>query len=212
LGHDSGTLDSHRWQALWSRLGGQGPGLEVLHRLADAYADPARAYHTAAHINDCLGQWDWSHELAVRPHEVEAALWFHDAVYLPGAFDNEEQSSRLAQAALTSGGVSPPVAYRIAELILATDHLTIPSDPDAQLLCDIDLSVLGRDQGEFDEFERRIRREYAWLPEQAYRSGRSAVLNRFLARSAIYQTEPFVQRYEAQARWNLKRLLADLSR
>ena len=63
---------------------------------------------------------------------------------MPRGSDNEESSARLAQTTLAEAGTSLEVAHRIAGLVLATQHLTIPSEPDADLLCDIDLSILGR--------------------------------------------------------------------
>ncbi|MGI8818216.1 MAG: N-methyl-D-aspartate receptor NMDAR2C subunit, partial [Gemmatimonadales bacterium] len=59
----------------------------------------------------------------------------------------------------------------------------------------------------FAEFEQRIRQEYAWVPEPVYRSARIEILEGFLARRSIYQTEFFRDRYEAQARANLARIL-----
>jgi predicted metal-dependent HD superfamily phosphohydrolase len=102
------------------------------------------------------------------------------------------------------------VAQRIAQLILATRHLTLSDDPDTQLLCDIDLSILGREPAVFDEFERRIRQEYDWVPEPIYRTSRSEILAGFLRRRFIYQTGVFRDQYEAQARANLERLIKKL--
>jgi predicted metal-dependent HD superfamily phosphohydrolase len=205
------ALDQKRWMGLWSRLGAQGSGLSIFAHLAAAYTEPGRAYHTAEHIDDCLSQLDLSRDLARRPDEVEAALWFHDAVYLPGGPDNEDRSARLAQTALLACAVPLEVSRRVGELVLATRHLTIPRDSDAQLVCDIDLSILGREPEVFDEFERRIRKEYAWVPEPIYRSSRSEVLTGFLRRRSIYQTENFRERYEQPARANLERILAELA-
>ncbi|HZA98545.1 MAG TPA: hypothetical protein VE399_07180 [Gemmatimonadales bacterium] len=209
---ESTALDRNRWMALWSRLGAQRNGTDVFQQLAAAYAEPTRFYHTAAHIVDCLAQFDWSRDLAARPDEVEAALWFHDAVYVPGATDNEARSARLARASLSGAAAPTGVPERIAALILATTHADLPSDPDTQLVCDIDLSILGREMAEFDQFERRIRQEYAWVPEPTYRHARSEVLNGFLQRRSIYLTARFAERYERAARQNLEKVLAALSR
>jgi predicted metal-dependent HD superfamily phosphohydrolase len=211
LASGSTQLDRGRWLSLWQRLGAQGDGLDVLQQLAGAYAEPARFYHTATHIADCLLQLDWSRDLAIRPDEVEAAAWFHDAVYVPGATDNEDRSARMAQSCLMAAGAPEALSERVARMVLATNHADLPSDPDARLLCDIDLSILGRGASEFDRFEQRIRQEYAWVAEPVYRLARSEVLASFLRRSSIYRTERFVQRYERQARQNLERILAALS-
>jgi predicted metal-dependent HD superfamily phosphohydrolase len=192
-------------------LGARGDGLSVFERLAAAYAEPARAYHNTAHITDCLAQLDRSLELARHPVEVEASVWFHDAVYMAGASDNEDRSARLAQESLSRAAVAPDRCQRVADLIFATRHVSTSDDPDAQLLCDIDLSILGREAAAYDEFERRIRSEYAWVPAPVYRTSRSKVLAGFLQRTAIYQTPPFAARYESRARQNLQRALRTLS-
>lgn len=197
--------------ALWNRLGTQEDGLSIFTGLEAAYAEPARAYHTAQHIRDCLAQFDPSRHMAQHPDEVEAAIWFHDAVYLPGAPDNEDCSARLVRTTLADARAPVEVAHRIAELVLATQHLAIAAEPDAALLCDIDLSILGRTHEVFDEFERRIRQEFAWVPEPVYRGARAEILAGFLRRRSIFQTDYFRDRYEAPARANLARILKDLS-
>jgi predicted metal-dependent HD superfamily phosphohydrolase len=204
------VLDQERWLRLWERLGAEGSGHSIFAHLSAAYSEPGRAYHTAQHIRDCLAQLDSARHLARRPDEVEAALWFHDAVYLPGGSDNEDGSATLAEAALMACGVPPDVAERIRQLILATRHLTVSAESDTQLLCDIDLSILGREPAVFDEFERRIRLEYDWVPEAVYRTSRAEILSGFLQRRSIYQTQIFRDRYEAQARANLERLTQQL--
>lgn len=203
-------LDRNRWTGLWNRLGGEGKGLSIFAALDAAYNEPARAYHTAEHILDCLEQFDLSRRRAERPDEIEAAIWFHDAVYLPGSPDNEERSAQLAGTSLAEAGVPLEAAHRIAELVLATQHVSIPREPDAALLCDIDLSILGRTPEVFDQFEQRIRREYAWVPEPVYRSARTEILEGFLTRRSIFQTDFFRDRYEAPARANLARVLKQL--
>jgi predicted metal-dependent HD superfamily phosphohydrolase len=74
----------------------------------------------------------------------------------------------------------------------------------------VDLSILGRDEQEFEDYQRRIRQEYAWVPEPLYRVGRARILSAFEKRDRIYLTEYFHDRYEAQARANLRRALTRL--
>ena len=149
--------------------------------------------------------------LAHRPLEVEAALWFHDAVYAPARSDNEDRSARLAETALRGGGVESDIADRIRALVLATRHSEPALDDDTRLVCDVDLSILGAQPAAFELFERAIRQEYQWVPEALYRQGRVEVLRRFLRRPSIYQTAPFQARYENQARQNLEGAVAALS-
>jgi len=60
----------------------------------------------------------------------------------------------------------------------------------------------------FDEYEREVRAEYAWVPGSHFRAKRKEVLQAFLARAAIYSTAPMRERLEARARANLARSLA----
>jgi predicted metal-dependent HD superfamily phosphohydrolase len=206
-----GNLDLSRWLALWYRLGAKGSARSVFAKLAQAYAEPSRAYHNTEHIRDCLSQLDLSRKLARKPDQVEAALWFHDVVYVPGAADNEDRSASLAETALAACAAPLETGRQVAEMVLATRYLAVPRDPDAQLVCDIDLSILGREPAVFDRFERAIRQEYAHIAEPEYRHERAAVLARFLRREPLYQTEYFRDRFEQPARTNLKRVLRALA-
>ena len=73
-------------------------------------------------------------------------------------------------------------------MIRATRHGAPPETRDEALLLDIDLSILGRDRSRFDEYAEQIRREFAWVPDDAFRSGREAVLGDFLGRERIFVT------------------------
>jgi predicted metal-dependent HD superfamily phosphohydrolase len=74
---------------------------------------------------------------------------------------------------------------------------------DAGLMVDVDLSILGRDEERFLEYEEQIQLEYAWVPKTVFVAKRLEVLGGFVARERIFSTEYFHARYERQARWNL---------
>ena len=59
--------------------------------------------------------------------------------------------------------------------------------------------------------QQQIRQEYAWVSEQDYRIGRSKVLQSFLQRKVIYQTDYFRKRFEQQARMNIQTALEGLA-
>jgi predicted metal-dependent HD superfamily phosphohydrolase len=198
------ALDASRFLRLWQRLGGQGDSAELFHALTIAYAEPQRLYHNTAHLQDCLAQFDFVRESASEPDQVEMALWFHDAIYDSHAADNEAQSAAWAIQTLTQGGIGFMLAEQVATLILATQHQALPQAGDAQLIIDIDLSILGRAPAVFDEYDRQIRLEYQWVAERQFCERRAEVLTGFLRRPVIYQTEYFYNRYEAQARQNVR--------
>lgn len=178
--------------------------------LVARYTEPWRHYHVLAHIGDCLRELDRARELAERPDEIEIALWFHDAVYVPGRRDNEAASAALAEETLAEGGIEKGVRERVRALILATRHDAVPTDADARLMVDIDLAILGADPYRFGIYDRAIRQEFASLSPAEFARGRALVLRSFLARPAIYQTERFRTRCEARARANLTAALAPL--
>ena len=200
-----------RFEGLWRRLGAAGDGAVIYRALDAAYREPARVYHTTEHLADCLARLDEFREPEAEHDPVEAAIWFHDAVYDPRSSENESRSAEWAARALGEAGVTASLVRRISALVLLTRHLAPASDSAGRLLCDIDLSILGRETAEFDRFERAIRAEYAWVPEPQYRAGRGRVLRGFLQRQPLYQTVPFRIRYEEAARRNLARALARLA-
>ena len=198
-----------RFGRLWRRLGAaEDEGLAD--ELIRAYAEPHRRYHGLDHLRDCLAQLDPVPADEKERELAETALWFHDAVFTPGRADNEARSADWAADAMLRAGMSEVGAREVARLIRATDHVQPATDTTGALVCDVDLSILGRDPPEFEEYERRIREEYRGVPDRLYREGRSAVLSRFLTRDQIYRSGYFRDRYESAARRNLLQALERL--
>ncbi len=180
-------------------------------QLQARYSEPHRAYHTLQHLQECFTWFGQVRALAVRPGDVAFALFYHDAIYDPRAANNEEQSANLATSVLSEYVRGDSEPERVVSLIWATKHDAVPEDDDARLLVDIDLSILGAAAARFDEYEQQIRKEYDWVAPDAFREGRSRVLERFLVRPAIYGCPFFHERLEAIARINLARSLARLN-
>lgn len=197
-----------RWNASWQGLAQAPAGL--YEELAAAYAEPQRHYHTAQHLDECFAHFDAIGPLAAHPAEVALALWFHDAIYDPKRQDNEEKSAEWARRAVLAAGGAPEAAARVHALVMATRHAAVPRGRDEEVLVDIDLSILGAPPGRFDEYERQVRAEYAWVPEFLFRRKRRQILAEFLARASIFATAPLRERIEAQARANLERSIGRL--
>lgn len=174
-----------------------------------AWTRMGRHYHTLAHLEACLRELDRIRELAVRPAEVELALWFHDAIYRSWGKDNEARSARWAARVLRAAPVD--TVERIRQAILATEHRDEEGlGGDIGLVVDIDLCILGQPPDVYAQFERAIRREYWWVPRARYVAGRGKLLASFLGRATIYQHDEFHRRYEAQARTNITAALEQL--
>ena len=178
------------------------------------YTEPHRFYHTINHIMDCLDELEQFKQAVIDPDAIELALWYHDAIYDAKEEDNEEMSVRLFLiefvARYLPGLIDKKFAQQVRRLILATKQDKVPTEIDDQLINDIDLSIFGQSETKFDEYERQIRKEHEWLPDEVYATKRSAIIKSFLERLTIYSTDFFRDKYEAQAQQNLKRSLAHL--
>jgi predicted metal-dependent HD superfamily phosphohydrolase len=105
--------------------------------------------------------FDQTRSLAAYPEEVELAIWFYDVMYDPRRSDNEEKSAAWAEAVIEQSGLSREIAERVRSLILATRHREDVTDRDAQLLADVDLSILGREYRKWFEARARANLEQA---------------------------------------------------
>ena len=206
------AANENQWREFWQRLEARSDGLPPWLELHGAYAETWRAYHNLDHIGHCLGEFANVCQYADTPIAVEAAIWFHDVIYDTHRKDNEERSAEVASAALAKAGKPEGFCRNVSALILATKHQSEPTSKDSSLLTDIDLSILGQSPERYAEFEQQIRREFGWVSDKDFRSGRAAILNGFLRRDHVFATPTFAQRYEKQARanlaWAIKQLAA----
>jgi len=166
------------------------------------YNEDTRHYHNLEHISDCLEKLDtWPIEI---PHKnaVELAIWFHDVIYDSQRADNEESSAALATHLLRGH----PLEAEAGALILATRHKETQGMQAEEVLCDIDLSILGAmSEGKYMSYAKKIRQEYAWVPDDEYCEARTRVLGNFLNREELYQTPYAKGRWGKQARINIKK-------
>jgi predicted metal-dependent HD superfamily phosphohydrolase len=184
----------------------------LLDKLRARYAEPHRHYHSLAHV-EALQRWFACYRtLAQEPATIDAAIWFHDAVYDTQRQDNEQRSALLVHDELTALGWPAASVQRVAELVLATRHHQADlSDAEAWLFLDLDLSVLGQSAARYRAYADAVRAEYGWVEQAAYAAGRASVLRRFLDREHIYRTPVLRSAWERAARLNLLNELDELS-
>jgi len=181
-------------------------------RFEAMYAEPQRHYHSLAHI-EALLEWlaHW-HALAREPRLIEAAIWFHDAVYDTHRDDNEPRSAELARNELRALAWPEADVARVVTMVRATQHHAAElSDADTLLFLDLDLSVLAQRPEVYDTYSAAVRAEFAWVDAERYRTGRMRVLQSFMSRDAIYRTPALHAAWESAARVNLARELQTLA-
>jgi len=200
-------------RALESARAGDGPDpTPYADDLLDRWREPQRRYHTLSHLTAVLDHVDVLQEYADRPDLVRLAAWFHDAVYLPDRSENEERSARLAERALPEAGVPAAATAEVARLVrLTTTHAPADDDRDGQVLCDADLAILAAPPSAYAAYTAAVREEYGFVPSDAFREGRSAILRQLLDLPCLFRTPYGAREWEATARYNLASELEMLS-
>lgn len=199
------------WRRIWQGYGVAQPDPALLGELLAHWAQPNRKYHSTEHLQACLRHFARIEVMPQYPHEVELALWFHDAIYDIGAADNEQRSADWARSALLAAGADSAAADRVHALVMVTRHDCAPATGDQQVLLDIDLSILGQPAHVFERYEQQIAEEFAAVPLAQRRVRRRAILQQFLDRPRVYHTAQFHAIWEAQARTNLQASINSLS-
>lgn len=179
--------------------------------LSARWAEPHRRYHTTTHLRAVLAAIE---PLAAHADDLEVvrlAAWFHDAVYDGRPGWDEERSAQLAQARLPACGVDANRVGEVARLVRITAaHRYEPGDANAMVLCDADLAVLGGDRDTYEAYARAVREEYRHVPDELFRTGRSAVLRGLLDVEPLFGTATGRDLWERAARANIARELEQL--
>lgn len=195
------------WESHWPLT----TGSTLRDALLAAYAAPERGYHDLRHLAEVLTRLDELRAtVAFERTPVLLAAWFHDGVYdgEPGA---EDRSAVWAVEALPTIGVADATVAEVGRLVrLTTDHRPGDGDTNGAALSDADLAILASSQERYAEYATDVRREYAHVPELAFRSGRAAILRELLAKPTLFHTAYAIRTWESDARSNIETELAAL--
>ncbi|HYF34266.1 MAG TPA: hypothetical protein VD994_03160 [Prosthecobacter sp.] len=204
-------LTQGRWKKLCRSMPASKELFDRYFLLFSAYSEEHRHYHNLRHLNECLAEFDTITHLARNPAALETALWFHAIIYDPKITDNEERSAKWAKNLLSEADAPKAFIGHVRSLILITKTHQPDATPDSDLICDIDLAILGQDEARFQEYEAAIREEYAHVPDDIFNPKRAEILQRFLDCPHIYHTDSFRTRYEFPARHNLQQSIQSLT-
>ncbi|MGI9311888.1 MAG: HD domain-containing protein [bacterium] len=206
-------LDHARFRELWRRCADRAADSvdndaattdvdSLFAELTGYYREPHRHYHTEAHIHECLSRMDLASPALGRSDGVELAVWFHDAIYQPGAADNEARSAQWF-ARKARGALNLELIGEVEGYILATTHCDAPTEAGARFVVDVDLSGMGMDATAFQRDGDNIRKEAAALDDAEFCRRQGGFLRKLLARERIYTTDFFHDLCEARARENI---------
>lgn len=188
----------------------------LMHKLWDEinnrYNSSNRYYHNLNHIRELLEYFSEYEENIKNKAVFLFSVYYHDVIYKVTGKDNEEKSALFAAIRLKKIKFPDNQIALCKTFIRASrKHQLLIKDEDLAYFLDFDLAVLGKSAGEYAEYIKQIRKEYAVFPDFMYRKGRKKVLQSFLNKNRIYKTGAFYDRFEQKARKNIRNELISLS-
>jgi predicted metal-dependent HD superfamily phosphohydrolase len=209
----TGVDTESRFHALWNRCVTVPPSPDagtVFADLSHLLGGADRLFHNLDHIGECVRRLDEVAALLDDADAVEMAIWFHDAIYVPGDPANEWRSAELFLA--QSAGATSLFRRRVCALILTTRHATPARTSDRRFIDDIDLAGFAAPWDDFMRSGDLLRAEFAAHTDAQYYSSQVQFLERLRRRPRFFVTDYFHGKYEAHAQRNILRLLAELAR
>lgn len=197
----------NEWLNLTSNYYDNNISEELWKEISKSYTYKTRYYHNLSHVHNMLLQ---AKDFKTEIQDLEAlkfAIWYHDIIYKFSRKDNELKSALLAEKRLKLINFDEKRIEIVKKLIISTKNheLILEQNKDNAYLLDLDLSILGTDWETYQKYIRNIRKEYKVYPDFMYKPGRKKVLKHFLERETLYFTNDFKNKYEVQARKNLKK-------
>ena len=171
------------------------------------YSKKNRFYHSLTHLENLLQLVNEIKELIGEHDILLFTLFYHDLIYDSLKLDNEKQSSEIAEKRLKQLSIPSDKIEKCKAQILATKSHDLSSDEDTNYFTDADLSILGQSWEVYSKYSQNVRKEYSIYPDFVYNSGRKKVLKHFLSMDKIFKTDYFYDKFEQQARVNLKKEL-----
>lgn len=191
---------------------------DIVRAIKDKYSEPTRFYHDWTHALSVLS---WvNHVCSVIPaqaiapythYDLRLAALFHDVIYTTqGSPQNEIDSVAFMQMLAISD------SDRAAEIIMATAQhgkLEASDVPLAiALFMDCDIATFGEMRWEVARWNDRnvVQELLQKYTEAQVAEGRKKFLGSMLAKKSIFLSDYFRVRFEAQARSNIQRLIAEV--
>lgn len=174
----------------------------------EKYSEPQRFYHNFGHIVELFEYWERYHAYCHDPRVVGLALVGHDVIYDIGAQDNEARSAVYTGECLERLGVAPATVRHVMEMIRMTaSHVCPGDDPDAALMLDMDMAIIGAPPDAYDRYSQAIEAEYRqiYTLEDFWRGRLSRFIDVLLQQPRLFKTDLFEETLGTRARANLAR-------
>ena len=183
---------------------------EYWNEIEKKYSQKNRHYHNLIHLENIINELQNIQSEINDWNSILFSIFYHDIIYKSTSKDNEEKSADIAGIRLKKINLDIYQINKICNQILATKAHKKSNDLDTNYLLDADLSILGQNWNQYDKYIKQIRKEYSIYPDFLYKPGRKKVLEHFLTFEVIYKTDYFKEKYEKQARENIRKEIETL--
>lgn len=169
--------------------------------IVEYYSSELRFYHNLVHLDNMLSELKSVENEVKEKDALLFSIYYHDIIYSTNNSDNELKSALLFKKRIER--TSFKQIEKCAKQIQLTKEHKLSKDNDVNILLDLDLSILGKNKTEYNEYSQNIRNEYKTYSDFEYRNGRKKVLNELLNLPSIYKTDYFITKFEVNARNNI---------
>ncbi|XP_047117714.1 uncharacterized protein LOC124798386 isoform X1 [Schistocerca piceifrons] len=189
-------------------------------KILKQFSEEHRYYHNFKNIQEKFHHYEKVKSILRDPDAVALALFFQYFEYNPKSVDAAEKNVEHFQNFANQGEIpkDAPLRAKVLNLLeAAATHSTEAhktggtyGNEDCHYFLDIDVAVLGTDPESYAEYTSLIRKEYEFLPDNTYKSLRLKILQSFLLIPNIYATKEFREKFEAQAKENIRKEVENL--
>lgn len=188
-------------------IGAESETKTIFNDFMDAYDTTERGYHGLDHIENMLLDFNKVQESGIG-QKVKNTDAFRYSVFMHD-FRNgtpNDVAESIDYAISSAKNLRSADSEYVKKLISATDYSYNPeiTSFDEALMQDLDLAVLGRNHEEYQKYAKAIRREYGKFDDSIYNPERIKVLQNFLEKENIYNTDYFRDNFEKTARENIQ--------
>ena len=184
-------------------------------------------YHTPVHI---LSMFQWLQQIRKEEDaavldllpEQHLAIWFHDAIYVPGSTSNEADSAAFMTSLMTPFIKDRKVKGQGSELLTTAQLLNgatvmimcteirshfnpFAMVPEGEIIVDLDVCNFAWKKEAFEEAGRCVAAEFDNSPEEKEK-GRKAFFEKLLGKGFIYRTNYF-KRFEKTAKDQIQSII-----
>lgn len=190
--------------------------LAVTNCLFARMSDARLHYHTPVHVLSMLQTlYENRDDLKDFNEGMELAIWFHDAIYLPGAKHGlSEELSAAFMKTLLDPYVDDKTMSWADNAVTITAQYESPTigNHRYETMMDLDLCSLSWDWENYKAAGDCIEKEFVPLvcTKEQFMKGRLGFLQSLLSRKSIYRSDFFREKFEKKARENLNRSLEEI--